>query len=257
MEGSRLPTRWGIVAKLVEERIMSGEYAIGCVIPTELELAEQFAVSRSTIRAALRELQQAGMISRRRNAGTKVEAVRPSLGPDSYNQTLANIEDVVQYAAKTERKIQEIENAKIDDRLASMLESAVGQTWLRVSSIRVSPAQPARPLCWTDVYVSAKFAPLVRERIHSYRGLISTLVEEFTGYHTSEIQQRITATGVSKRIATTLRAKSGSHALEIVRVYRDVKGRAFIVSRSVHPADRFSYESRLRRPLSTSVVRGK
>lgn len=195
------------------------------------------------------------MISRRRNAGTKVEATRPSLGPGSYNQTLANIEDVVQYGAKTERNIQEIENETVDERLAALLESPVGQSWLRVSSVRLSAAKSAPPLCWTDVYVSAKFAPLVRERIRGYRGLISSLIEEFTGHQTSEIQQRITATGVPKRIAKTLRAKPESHALEIVRVYRDAKGRAFIVSRSFHPADRFSYESRLRRPSSTNGLR--
>lgn len=250
-----MPTRWAIVSKLVEERIVSGEYAIGSVIPTELELAEQFDVSRSTIRAALRELQQAGMISRRRNAGTRVEGARRSLGPGSYNQTLASIEDVVQYAAKTERRVQEIQNEVVDEQLASLLESAAGQIWLRVSSVRLFAAKNTPPLCWTDVYVDAKFAPLVRERIHGYRGLISTLIEDFTGQQTSEIQQRITATGVPKRIAKLLRAKAGSHALEIVRVYRDLKGRAFIISRSIHPADRFSYESRLRRPPSTNGFR--
>ncbi|WP_407121242.1 GntR family transcriptional regulator [Bradyrhizobium sp. STM 3561] len=250
-----MPTRWAIVAKLLEERIVSGEYALGSIIPTEMELAQQFDVSRSTIRAALRELQQAGMISRRRNAGTKVEAARRSLGPGSYNQTLASIEDVVQYAAKTERRVQEIENETVDEALASLLESSVGQIWLRVSSVRLSATKTAPPLCWTDVYVNAKFAPLVRERIHGYRGLISNLIEEFTGHQTSEIQQRMTATGVPKRIAKLLRAKPESHALEIVRIYRDVKGRAFIVSRSIHPADRFSYESRLRRPPATNGLR--
>ncbi|MCA6120012.1 GntR family transcriptional regulator [Bradyrhizobium sp. WSM 1738] len=186
-----MPTHWAVVAKLVEERIVSGECPVGSVIPTELELTEQFDVSWSTIRAALRELQQAGMVSRRCNAGTR--AARPSVGPASFNQTLADIEDVVQYAAKTERRVQEIENETVDD--PTLLESLVGQACFRVSSVRLSAVNSAPPLCWTDVYVSPTFAPLVREKIRGYRGLISNLIEEFTGYQTIEIQQRIIATG--------------------------------------------------------------
>jgi DNA-binding GntR family transcriptional regulator len=91
------------------------------------------------------------------------------------------------------------------------------------------------------------FAPVVRERIAGYPGLISTLIEDFAGQRTAEIRQRITAIGVPKRLVAPLRVEPEAHALEITRSYLDAKERVFIVSRSIHPADRFSYESRLRR----------
>jgi GntR family transcriptional regulator len=242
-----LQTRWAIVAKLLAQRIAQGEYPVGTVIPNELDLAGQFGVSRSTVRAALGDLQQAGMISRRRNAGTRVEALHPLRGPGSYNQTLATIEDVVQYGAQTDRQVQEIASEAADEALAALLDCPQGQTWLRVSSLRSAPSTSSPPLCWTDVYVSPTFAPVVRERIAGYPGLISTLIEDFAGQRTAEIRQRITAIGVPKPLAAPLRVKPGAHALEITRAYLDAKERVFIVSRSIHPADRFSYESRLRR----------
>jgi GntR family transcriptional regulator len=242
-----LGTRWAIVAKLLAQRIAQGEYPVGAVIPNEVDLAQQIGVSRSTVRAALGELQQAGMISRRRNAGTRVESSHPLRGPGSYNQTLATIEDVAQFGAQTDRQVQEIANEVTDKALAAVLDCLPGQTWLRVSSLRSSPASSTPPLCWTDVYVAPMFAPVVRDRISGYSGLISTLIEDFTGHRTVEIHQTITAIGIPKRLGAPLEVKSGTHALEITRSYLDDKERVFIVSRSVHPADRFSYASRLRR----------
>jgi GntR family transcriptional regulator len=249
-----LQTRWAIIAKLLAQRIIQGAYPVGTVLPNETDLAEQFGVSRSTIRAALGELQQSGMISRRRNAGTRVESLHPLRGPESYNQTIATIEDVVQFGAQTNRQVQEIATEIVDDRLAALLCCPIGQSWLRVSSLRTTPGQAAPPLCWTDVYVAPIFAPLVRERIGSYPGLVSTLIEEFAGHRTAEIRQRITAIGVPKHLAGPLVTKPDAHALEITRCYLDAKERVFILSRSVHPAGRFSHETRLERQSPANGV---
>lgn len=246
-----MQTRWAIVARLLTQRITDGEYPVGTVLPKELALADQFGVSRSTMRAALDELQKAGLISRRRNAGTRVEALEPLRGPASYNQTLATVEDVVQFGAQTNRVVQEIASEPAEGFLATLLQCAPGQTWLRVSSVRSPLDGAAPPLCWTDVYICETFALLVTEKIGNYVGLIATLIEEFTGHRAEEIRQTITATRVPNKVATALCVKPTSNALEITRQYLDVKQRVFIVSRSIHPADRYSYETRLQRqPLS-------
>ena len=249
-----MQTRWAIVAKLLAQRIAHGEYPLGAVMPNEVDLAEQIGVSRSTVRAALGELQQAGMISRRRNAGTRVESLHPLRGPGSYSQTLATIEDVAQYGAQTDRQVQEVANEVADATLAALLDCPLGQTWLRVSSLRSSPAALSPPLCWTDVYVAPKYAPVVRDRIGGYSGLISILIEDFTGHRTAEIRQTITAIGVPKRLVASLKVKAGAHALEITRSYLDTKERVFLVSRSIHPSGRFSYDSRLKRQSTPEGV---
>ena len=110
-----------------------------------------------------------------------------------------------------------------------------------------------RSPCCADS-AAAMFAPIVRERIGDYPGLISSLIEDFTGQRTAEIRQTITATGVPKRLVAPLKVKPGAHALDITRSYLDAKERVFIVSRSIHPAQRFSYESRLRRQSAPNGV---
>lgn len=56
----------------IHEAILSGQYAIGQKIPTEIELGEYYRVSRPTVSRALRDLEQQGLLVRRRGVGTFV-----------------------------------------------------------------------------------------------------------------------------------------------------------------------------------------
>ena len=67
-------TRYAKVARDLVQGIGDGRFSVGSTLPTELELCEQYGASRHTIRAAIRELQELGMVSRRKKAGTRVES---------------------------------------------------------------------------------------------------------------------------------------------------------------------------------------
>jgi DNA-binding FadR family transcriptional regulator len=67
------------VATAIAARILDRTLREGDPLPPESELAEQFAVNRSTIREALRELESADLLSRRRGTKRMIVA-RP--GPD-------------------------------------------------------------------------------------------------------------------------------------------------------------------------------
>ncbi len=243
-----METRYAYVARQLTQSIRSGDYPVGSILPNEFALADQFNVSRVTIRAALKELQQLGMVSRRRNAGTRVEALRPVGENGGYSQSLGTVDDVAQYAAETERRIQEIAEEVADTALSARLGCMPGRRWLRVSHMRVRADQPDRPpICWTDLYIDALYADDLRPLIPAHRGLIGTLVEQRTGRRIAEIRQQIAAVGVPARIAGPLRTDADGHALEITRRYLDGAGEIFLVSVSVHPADRFTYEMRLLR----------
>lgn len=65
------------VSERIREAIVSGRIPAGELLPTETELAAQFDVTRSTVREAIRLLEQGGLLGR---AGRKRLAVRlPSL----------------------------------------------------------------------------------------------------------------------------------------------------------------------------------
>ena len=60
------------VAEQIEKRILDGELRSGDRLPTERELAEQFQVSRTAVREAMKILAQRGLVDMRPGRGTIV-----------------------------------------------------------------------------------------------------------------------------------------------------------------------------------------
>ncbi len=60
----RVLPAYKVVCEAIEQRIVRGDLRPGTQLPTEQELAEQFGVNRSTVREAIRQLEQEGLIER-------------------------------------------------------------------------------------------------------------------------------------------------------------------------------------------------
>ena len=65
-------TGWEDVRAEVLRRIRARVWGPGVVIPGEEALAVEFGVARATVNRALRDLAEAGLLERRRKAGTRV-----------------------------------------------------------------------------------------------------------------------------------------------------------------------------------------
>ena len=65
------------VIEAIREQITSGRYTAGSRLPTELELADELAVARGTVRSALRELAETGVVELRRKIGCFVAEHNP------------------------------------------------------------------------------------------------------------------------------------------------------------------------------------
>ena len=72
--------RYMTLAETLRAGIAAGNPAVGELLPTEHALTEQYGVSRHTVREALRMLAEAGLIARRRGAGTVVVASQGAWG---------------------------------------------------------------------------------------------------------------------------------------------------------------------------------
>lgn len=62
------------VVQRIVERIVDGKYPPGCALPSESEMSEQFGVSRTVVREALRVLGHKGLIDVKHGSGTRVSA---------------------------------------------------------------------------------------------------------------------------------------------------------------------------------------
>ena len=235
--------RYRQVADELMEGISRGRYPVGGLLPTEMELCDRYGISRSPVREALRQLRDAGLISRRRRVGTEVLSRRP---PATYRQPTNSISDLLQYADNTRVEILSKERVKSDKMLAEMLECRIGQAWIRIDSLRRMPGNP-NPICMTTAYLDARL-PDIDRNLEALDGPISAMLERIYGLKIARIEQSIEAISLSKRQAKQLRAIPASPALRATRRYYRDGGTLVELSIATHPSDRFSYV--------TSLVRG-
>jgi len=231
------------IANELIDGIGGGIYPVGGLLPTEMELCEQYGISRSTVREALRKLRDVGLISRQRRVGTKVLSRAPSA---SYRQPTNSISDLLQYADDTRVEILATKRLVSDPALADQLECRVGRAWLRVDSLRTIPDTP-NPICMTTAYIDARL-PNLERNLEGIDGPISAMLERTYGVRIARIEQSIQAIALGKRQARLLKAEPGSPALLATRRYYREDGTLIELSSAVHPSDRFTYV--------TSLVRG-
>lgn len=232
------------LSRELAEAIAAGKHPVGTLLPTEFELCEAHGLSRYAVRKALDELQELGLISRRKNVGTRVEASRPATG---FTQSIATVDELAQFGARHVRVIRSSEQVVADRALAKELGCEGGTRWLRISSLRMDGTPKARPICWTDVYVDAEFSDIAKLVRKSPETLISSLIEARYGRAIARIKQDVDAVLMPAHLAGELKAEVGSPALKITRRYFDAAGELLEVSRSVHPANRFTFSMEMNR----------
>lgn len=241
------------LARELAEGIAQGRYPVGSLLPTEFELCELFGASRYAVRKALDDLQELGLISRRKNVGTRVESARPVAG---FTQSIATVDELAQFGAQHVRSVREVGEVVADLELAAMLGCEGGTRWLRISSLRMDGLKKRSPICWTDVYIDPSYGEIGKMVKASPEALISALIESQYGRKIASIQQEVAAILLPKALAEPLHAEAGSPALKIIRRYRDSADVPFEISVSIHPADRFTFSMQMNRARDTALNDG-
>ena len=235
--------RYERIAQALEARIASGSVAVGEALPTEAELCRKYSVSRYTAREALRQLRDAGLITRRPRAGTTVAAAQAR---STLALPLGSAEDLLRYATETRFLIEERQRIRAAGADLAVLECRRGQEWMKLSGIRVRRGERT-PVCLLNVYLNIALAGL-EKRLPRVSGVIYPQVEKALGVRISTIGHRIEGTLINEVQAVRLRAKAGAPGLRVRRYYYDANERLLELSDSLHAAERFAYEMRLSRP---------
>lgn len=231
------------LARDLQAEIVGGKMPPGSVLPSEHELAATHGVSRQTVRAALNVLEREGLVERRRGAGTYVQLPRP---PRGFGQSVLTTEALINYASNTRRVVQKSEEIVVDKVLARQIGLDPGSRWIRLVSKRVDPSKPERPICVSYGYVDASLATIC-DYLDDETTALCDLLAQHCGVHVEVIEQEMQGAVVSEEISELIVAPEGFPALQMTRRYRDASGWIFLVSISIHPADRFAYRMKLER----------
>lgn len=238
---SGLPLYQQLVQTLKSE-ILAGVHPAGGQMPTESELAERFEVSRHTVRAALRQLRDDGLVSSRQGAGT---TVLPPGSTQPYVQEVSSINDLVSFVSEVRYHIDATSLVVSDAKLVNRIGGVEGQRWARVEGFRYKPDNPV-PACWTEVFIHSDFARVVRLLARS-KGPIFELIEDMCGERIAEVEQHVRSRPIPKALADALQAEPGTPGIEVYRIFRLTDGKVAEVSFNLFRVDQFDFSMTLRR----------
>ena len=235
---------YATIARNLAQRISSKEFPVGSLLPTEQQLCREYDVSRHTIREALRELSDIGLVSRKKHVGTTVEEIKQV----SRNEhSMASLEDLITLANTHIRVVLDIENVIADQEVVDLIDCPLGSRWLKIISLRENDQDKQNPICITHSYVSEIYAEIGKMVQKDPFALISDLIEKQYGRRSVEVHQTITAVAISEQNAQTLNGTPYSPGLKIIRRYMDRQNKMFETTVSIHPMGRYSCSIILKR----------
>lgn len=236
--------RYARIQKVLEERLRSGLYPVGSLMPTEIELASEFDTSRFTIREALRYLTEHGYVERRQGVGTRVVSNRPH---SSFYQSFGSLQELFQIAVDTWFVILDVTSVELSAELAERVGGLAGEEWFRINGVRWT--EPGgKPLCYIQSYVPGRFSDLIPQ-FSGHQGPFFALLERHAETPIIEAVQEIRSMPMPPDIERTLGLKPGAWSLQILRRYV-TEGGVLIASFNWHPADRMTYVMRIQRSRS-------
>lgn len=239
---TRLPTPlYHQIHIILRERIATGHYGEGEIIPSEAELAKEFGVSRITVKRAVNRLAEDGLVDRARGRGTTVAA--PGLATPPVTGSIEGLlENLLAMGVETEVRLLDFGYEPAPESAARAMGIDAGtpvQKAVRVRRLDGAPLSHLVTYVPEDVGRSYERADL--ENVP-----LLALLERF-GVVVTEAEQTITATLADPAMAEALSVEIGSPLLQVARVVYDQNGRAVEYIRATYRPDRYRYTMRLSR----------
>lgn len=234
--------RYYQLSNVLSKRIEDGVYKLGELLPTEIELCEEFDVSRYTVREALRRLTENGLVRRRQGSGSQVVQQRAEA---NYVHSMRSLSELFQYASETKFVIHSMEESPPPPEFASIFGSAAAEPWLHLNGVR-KELRSGAPIACSDIFINSRFAGM-RDELADYSGAIYDLIEHRYDVRVADVEQEIRAKPISRPVARILGLSVRTWVVQVIRRYISSSGDLMVVSLNDHPGERFSYKMHLRR----------
>ncbi|MCF4121196.1 GntR family transcriptional regulator [Antribacter sp. KLBMP9083] len=223
------------ISSRIEAAIHDGTLPAGSRLENEVALGNRLGLSRPTIRRAIQELVDKGLLVRRRGIGTQVVH-----GKVSRSVALTSLyEDLERSGQKPETRVLSIETGEADEKIAEALGVAPGSPVLHIRRLRSADEVPIAIL---DNVLPEEFTGLNPDDL-SKHGLYQLLRAQ--GVSVRVAKQRIGARDATTQEAALLDIPKGSAVLTMSRTAFDNSGRAVEWGQHCYRPDLYSFEMTL------------
>lgn len=225
----------------LQDAISRGNLQPGQKLPGENELAQQFGISRVTVRRALAALSDQGLVIRRPGMGTVVQA--PSVSSSIITADVSNLlPHIVRMGKDSQIQMLEFAYLPASPYVAEQLGLVPGE---RVQySVRVR-SKAGEPFSYLMTYVPERIAQNYSEADLSRTPLYALL--ERSGVKVHRATQTISAMLASPVVAEALQLAQGSPLIALTRVVYDEKGRGVELLEALYRPDRYRIQVDLQR----------
>jgi GntR family transcriptional regulator len=240
----------GKTARAARDRLLTDLPAPGERLGAERELAERLGVSRSTIRAALAELENAGVVRRVRGRGGGIFVTERKVERD-----LSSLASLPAYLRRqgfeSDARVLATATIDADADTAEALGLEPGAPVLEVVRVRLADATP----------ISLERARLPADRFpglldRSLAGSLYELLQSDFGLEPGEAEERIEVVAAGAAEARLLGVRRGAPLLAIARTAWDADGRPFERSLDLFRGDRARVVVRARAADASPKVLG-
>lgn len=202
-------------------------------LPTERELAEQFGVSRLTVRRVLDRLERDGLVYRVQGAGTFVSSPRISKSVELTSFS----EDMRERGLRPGSKLVRAEIEAAGPSIGYALGLSPSTEVLHLERVRTADDEP---MCLEHSYLPKDLVPGLADL-----DLTNSLYELLTSRYNLRLEraeQTIRATVVDAATANLLGVPPFSPAFQVERTGYDHRGRPIERAESLYRGDRYWYE---------------
>ena len=230
--------RYMQVAQHLQRQIDAGIYGVGTLLPPEADLAAHLSVSRHTLRLAIAQLRDRGVLTARKGVGTRVEARE-----DDWRArfTVNSRTGLFDFARTTELHFDRRGMVEARGALASDMGVRPGRRFYHLAGLRYY-AGDERPFCFNEVYLDPRLRDVVAD-IEVLRVALFTLIEDKTGERVKEIQQEVRAVHLPEGIAEGLDRAPGDLGMRLTRRYLGAGSRLLEYAVQYYPGDPFAYQT--------------
>jgi GntR family transcriptional regulator len=217
--------------------IEGGEWSAGAQLPNEDRLGEMLGISRITLRHALRNLEEAGLLRREHGRGTFVRSATVVAGVHGLTSFT---EEMRTLALSATSRLVEANRVEATLEMAEALEIAVGEAVVRLKRLRLGNGLPIG--IQTSHLPEARVPGLLADA-GNVQSLYSWL-DEHCGIKPAKAREVYRVGSVAAIDAELLQLAAGTPAFEVERIASDSKG-PFEYAVSTMRADRYEIRSTL------------
>lgn len=220
------------VSQRLENAIMDGTLPAGARLENEVALGERLRLSRPTIRRAIQDLVDKGLLVRRRGIGTQVVHGRVTRGVELTSL----YEDLQQSGMKPSTRILSVDIRKANELIADRLAVTEGSPVLHVRRVRLADNVPVSVL---ENWLPAEFTDITAGDLEA-QGLYEILRSR--GVTIRVAKQRISARTASTEDTQLLDIDRHSALLTMERTAFDNSGKAIEFGSHCYRPDLYSFE---------------